>query len=85
MQGIEILNGAIFMSDGKFTLRYSGGKWAPSPIDFDVLLWEKEKDDPNGYEYIFEDDIKNMGEECYSQMIDEFKKIYLALRLECPW
>lgn len=85
MHGIELKSGAIFVSDGTFTLKYNNGKWEISKIDYAVLEWELGRDNPNGYEYIFESDIKNMGEEVYGEMVALFKKIYNTLKLDCPW
>ena len=75
MKGIRLSHGAIFVTDGLFTVRIlPSGECGASPMTYGTLEWELASEPPHKWEYISETEIKNLPNGEYEKIIAEFER-----------
>ncbi len=58
MKGIRLASGAVFVSDGRYTVRLlSSGACDISPVAYEVLEWDLRTEPPDKWEYLTESEI----------------------------
>ena len=80
MQAIRVKSGAIFVSDGLFTVRLSRGVCGPSPIAYEVLEWDLRTEPPENWEYLSEGELMSLPDGGYDKIAAAFARINAALR-----
>ena len=77
MKGIKLSHGAIFVTDGIYTVRLSkDGRCGISPILYNNLEWDLKTERPETYEYLTERDIENLPDGGYEKIKKVFQEIY---------
>ena len=81
MRGVRLSHGVIFVTDGTHTVRLTpSGECDVSPILFNVLTWELEKDRPfEDWNYMSESEIRNLPDGVYQKIQTTFDRIYQIL------
>ncbi len=75
MQGIRLSHGAVFVSDGLNTVRLlPDGKCGTSPMTLPALEWDLRTEAPSTWEYLTEDDIKNLPDGGYEKIQAAFAR-----------
>ncbi len=80
MKGIKLSHGAIFVTDGIYTVRLSkDGTCGVSPILYNNLEWDLKTERPETYEYLTEGDIVNLTNGGYEKIKKALNRIYEVL------
>ena len=82
MQGIRLSHGAVFVTDGIFTVRLlASGKCGSSPIGYRVLERDMQYESPDKWEYISESDLRDLPNGGYDKIVAEFERIHKIFRM----
>ena len=77
MQGIRLSHGAVFVTDGVFTVRLlPSGKCGASPVTYHTLEWELRTEPPSTWEYISELEIRNLPDGGFEKISAAFEDIH---------
>ena len=77
MKGIRLSHGVIFVTDGINTVRLlPSGECGTSPVLYGSLEWELSAEPPHTWEYIYEQDIRNLEGGGYEKICAAFERIY---------
>jgi hypothetical protein len=77
MKGIRLSHGAVFVTDGCYTVRLlKSGECGPSPITYNSLEWDLRTEPPHTWDYIFEYEIENLPDGGGEKIRAAFEKIY---------
>lgn len=80
MKAIQIVNGALFVSDGTLTVRLlSSGECGPSPVMYEVLEWDLRTERPETWHYLSEGELRALPS--YAKIEAAFQKLYDTLGL----
>lgn len=80
MKGIRLSHGTVFVTDGTFTVRLlSTGECGASPVTYNTLEWELRTEPPHTWDYIWDEEIRNLPDGGYEKIIAAFEKIYGTL------
>ena len=75
MRAVKLKHGVIFAERNGITLKFVPEKgWSVSPIMLDVLLWDLRGEGLDAYEYLFESDLRGLGDEAWQKMLQLFEK-----------
>ena len=59
MKGIRLSHGAVFVTDGRLTVRLlPSGACGISPVSYNVLEWDLRTESPDSWEYLSEAEIR---------------------------
>lgn len=81
MKAIQIVNGALFVSDGTLTVRLSSdGACGPSPIMYEVLEWDLRTERPETWYHLSECELRALP--AYAKIEQTFGQLYQTLGLK---
>ena len=81
-KGIKMSHGAIFVTDGMLTLRYTEKSgWEPSKVTYFVLEHELSFEPPSTWDYVFEHELRELPNDGYNAMLAEFERIRKLINL----
>ena len=74
MKGIRLSHGVVFVSDGLNTVRLlPDGECGASPITLPALEWDLRTEPPSSWDYLDENDIKNLPDNGYEKIEAAFR------------
>ena len=81
MKGIQVKNGALFVTDGTYTVRLlPDGECGPSPVMYEVLAWDLRTEPPKTWEYLTLSDLQGLPDGGYAKIEAAFAKMHEQLR-----
>ena len=82
MRGIRLSHGAIFITDGRLSVRYlPTGECGPSPIPYFVLEHDFCSEPPNTWDYVDENFLRALPDHGYEKICAAFEKSYKILNI----
>ncbi len=80
MKAIRISHGATFVTDGHFTVRLSPtGECGISPVLYQALEWELRTEPPSSWDYLTEQEIRQLPDGGYDKVLAELKNLHEML------
>ena len=76
MKGIRLSHGAVFVTDGVSTVAlYPSGECSIARITYHTLEYSLASENPDTWEYLYEDDIRALPNGGYEKICAAFEKI----------
>ncbi|MBE6645232.1 MAG: hypothetical protein E7612_07660 [Ruminococcaceae bacterium] len=80
MKGIRLSHGAIFVTDGVYTVRLlPSGECGSSPLPYHSLEWDLSSEPPHTWDYITEREIMNLPNGGGEKILAAFAEVYALL------
>ena len=77
MKGIRLSHGAVFVTDGLWTVRLlPSGKCTPSPISYAILEHDMASEPPSRWEYIGEGEILSLPNGGGEKIVKALEKLH---------
>jgi hypothetical protein len=80
MKAIQLKGGAIFVTDGRYTVRLMpDGTCGPSPVLYGVLEWEQAHEPPHTWRYLSRGELQDLPNGGYDKIVAAFADINALL------